>query len=61
MPGSAKWHRQGSYNESDLKPAVRAIVEYGRSKKGAAKEFGISKETLSRHIKKVKDGFRVKK
>ena len=55
MPGSAKGHKQDSYNESDLKRAVRAVVEYGRSKKCAATEFGISRETLRRHIKKVKD------
>jgi len=48
--------RRGLWTNNSLRSAVLAVVQGGKSKKLAAKEYGIPRGTLQRHIKKAADG-----
>ena len=61
MPGSKKGHKQGSWDEHSMKLAVRDVLMYNKSQKSAATQYGISRETLRRHLAKSAKGEGVQK
>lgn len=48
--------KRGFWSEESLRSAVHAVIVAGKSKKGAAKEYGIPRGTLQRHINKAVSG-----
>lgn len=56
MPGSKKRHNQGNWDVSAMKNAVYSVSIRKMSVKSAAKQHGIPRETLRRHLKKVANG-----
>ena len=48
--------KRGLWSDESLRGAVRAVIIGGKSKKGAAKQYGIPRGTLQRHIKKAVSG-----
>lgn len=58
MPSTS---RRGLWSEQSLRSAVLAVVQGGKSKKMAAKQYGIPRGTLQRHIKKAASGQGVSK
>lgn len=56
MPGSKKGHKQGSWDEHSMKLAVRDVLMYNKSQESAATQYGISRETLRRHLAKSAKG-----
>ena len=59
MPGSAKGHRQGDWDEMAMKAAVQAVLVNGVSKKRAAEMHSIPRQTLRRHVQNARDGLGV--
>lgn len=56
MPGSKKEHKQGDWDEAAMKRAVHAVLVNGLSQKRAAREHGVPRQTLRRHLEKVATG-----
>lgn len=48
--------KRGIWSEESHRSAVRAVIIAGKSKKGAAKQYGIPRGTLQRHINKAASG-----
>lgn len=61
MPGSAKGHKQGDWEEMSMKAAVHAVLINGVSQKRAAAEHRVPRQTLRRHLKNAADGLGVEK
>lgn len=53
--------RRALWNEDQLKCAVNSVLQHGMSKKRAAKEYGIPRPTLIRHIQKAEAGVKLTK
>ena len=56
MPGSKKGHKQGDWDEAAMKHAVHAVLVNKLSQKRAAREHGVPRQTLRRHLEKVATG-----
>ena len=61
MPGSAKGHKQGDWDEDAMKTAVHAVLVNGVSQKRAAVMHSVPRQTLRRHLKNAQDGLGVAK
>lgn len=59
--GSRYQGKRGLWDEVKLKKAVNAVLAYGMSKKRAAREYGIPRPTLIRHIAIAQQGEGVQK
>ena len=59
MPGSAKGHKQGDWDEDAMKAAVHAVLVNGVSRKRAAVMHSVPRQTLRRHLKNAQDGLGV--
>lgn len=54
-------NRRGIWNEDNLKRAVNAVLQSNMSKKCAARQYGIPRSTLIRHIQSAEAGLGVAK
>ena len=52
---------RGKWNLEDLQKAVNYVILYKKSEKSAARNFGIPRQTLRRHLQKVRDGEGIEK
>jgi len=54
--GSKKGHKQGAYNEISMKLACNAVIVRKWSESRAAREYGVSRQTLRRKLVSVRIG-----
>jgi transposase len=52
---------RGTWHLDDMQKAVNYVIVYKKSEKSAAKTFGVPRQTLRRHLQKVRDGQGIQK